>query len=96
MPSACSNAFGETAVTRAPCAPPISFFRKAAGSVVRAFTVICAPSCRANASLLSSTSTAATFRPIARAYCTAMWPRPPMPEIATQSPGLVSVTFRPL
>ena len=41
-------------------------------------------------------STAATFIPIALAYCTAMCPSPPTPEITTQSPGLVSVTFSPL
>jgi hypothetical protein len=33
--------------------------------------------------------------PIAFAYCTAMWPSPPMPEITTVSPGLVSVSFSP-
>src|SRR6478735_2027996 len=51
---------------------------------------------RASASLSSSTSTAATRRPIATAYCTAMWPSPPMPETRTHSPGFVSVVLRPL
>ena len=49
----------------------------------------------ARASLESSTSMATTRSPTARAYCTAMWPRPPMPEIATHCPGRVSVTLRP-
>ena len=37
--------------------------------------------------LESSMSTATTRSPMARAYCTAMWPRPPMPEIATHCPA---------
>lgn len=38
---------------------------------------------RARSSLSSATSTSATFRPMAAADCTAMWPRPPMPETTT-------------
>jgi len=38
----------------------------------------------------------ATRRPIATAYCTAMCPSPPMPEIATHCPGRVPVHLRPL
>ncbi len=64
--------------------------------MVFALTVTVAPSRRASSSLASSTSTAATFKPMALAYCTAMWPRPPIPEITTQLPGRVSVTFSPL
>ncbi|MNL23406.1 hypothetical protein D3C87_1447940 [compost metagenome] len=98
MPRACSNALGDTAVTSTPWAPP-SVWRlmSAAGSFeVLALTVTLAPSRRARSSLASSTSTAATFNPMALAYCTARWPRPPTPEITIQSPGLVSVTFSPL
>ncbi|PAV92720.1 hypothetical protein WR25_21443 [Diploscapter pachys] len=98
MPTACVNAFSLTAVTSAPCAPPpVSRLIAAAGSAsVRALTVTFAPSRRARSSLASSTSTAATFRPMATAYCTAIWPSPPMPEMTTVSPGLVSVIFSPL
>lgn len=96
MPSACWNALGDTAVTSTPCAPPSSFLIVAAGSRSRALTVTAAPSRDARASLRSSMSTAAMLSPIALAYCTAMWPRPPMPETTTQSPGLVLVTFSPL
>lgn len=39
---------------------------------------------------------ATIFRPIALAYCTAIWPSPPMPEIASHSPGLASVSLMPL
>ncbi|MNV93247.1 hypothetical protein D3C71_1879160 [compost metagenome] len=61
-----------------------------------ALTVTSAPRRRARSSLASSMSTAATFKPMARAYCTAMWPNPPMPDMTTQLPGRVSVIFRPL
>ena len=44
----------------------------------------------------SATSTATTRMPIATAYCTAMCPRPPMPEITTHCPGRTSVCFSPL
>ena len=60
------------------------------------WVVISAPCLRARASLSSATSTAATRRPMATAYCTARCPRPPMPEITTHSPGRASVIFRPL
>ncbi|MOA39975.1 hypothetical protein D3C78_1617990 [compost metagenome] len=66
------------------------------GSSCLAFTVSVAPSLRASSSLASSTSTAATCRPMAFAYCTATWPRPPMPEIATHWPGRALVSLRPL
>ena len=29
-------------------------------------------------------------------HCTAVWPRPPIPEITTHSPGLASVSFSSL
>ncbi len=70
MLTACSNALGETAVTNTPCAPPsVCALISAAGSLeVLALTVTVAPRRRARSSFASSTSTAATFMPIALAY----------------------------
>ena len=97
MPIAWPNAAGCTAVTSTASAPPgICASTASAGSSANALTVISAPCLRARASLSSATSTAATRRPMATAYCTARCPRPPMPEITTHSPGRASVIFRPL
>lgn len=41
-------------------------------------------------------STATTCIPIALAYCTAIWPRPPMPMMATHWPRRTSFSFSPL
>ena len=96
MPSAWLKAFLDTAVTSTPSAPPHSFLTSATGSVASALIAASAPISRARASFSSEMSTAITLRPMAFAYCTATWPRPPIPEITTVSPGLVSVSFRPL
>ena len=94
---ACANAGGETAVTSTPCAPPlVAFITCSTASGDSAFTATSAPRVRASASFSSVTSSATTCSPIALAYCTATCPRPPMPEIATHSPGRASVSFSPL
>jgi hypothetical protein len=69
--SAWSNAWGARR-SRARRACRRSRLDGLAGSVVAALTVTSAPWRRASSSLASSTSTAATRMPIARAYCTAM------------------------
>ena len=96
MASDPSNACGVAAVMSAACAPPICAVSSAPGLWFSAFTVTSAPCLRASASFDSSTSTAATCRPIARAYCTARWPTAPMPEITTHSPARAPVTLSAL
>ena len=96
IPMACPKADGCTAVTSTPWAPPVTRWIASIGSSSSALTVSSAPWVRASASLSSAMSTAATRSPIATAYCTAMWPRPPMPEMTTHSPGRASVILRPL
>src|SRR5215469_6625496 len=39
---------------------------------------------------------AATSKPMWRAYCTPKWPRPPMPNTATRSPGFAGALRRAL
>ena len=73
----------------------VSFCISAATSVACASSAISAPSDLASSSLSGCTSTAATCMPIALAYWTAMWPRPPIPETTTHSPGLTSVSLSP-
>src|SRR4029078_8821885 len=70
-PMACPKACGCTAVTNTPCTPPVAFCTSATTSLVQALTTTSAPSRVASASLESSTSTATTRSPMARAYCTA-------------------------
>lgn len=96
MPMAWPKALLDTAVTSTPWAPPMSRWSTSTGSSCRALTVRLAPSLRASSSLASSMSMAATCRPMALAYCTATWPRPPMPEIATHWPGRALVCLSPL
>ena len=82
-------------VTMAACVPPILSCSTCTGSSWLASTVTSAPSFLASFSFSAATSTAATLSPMARAYCTAMWPSPPIPTMATHWPGRAPVRFRP-
>jgi hypothetical protein len=75
------------AVARIACAPPIACSASAAPVSPSAVTTWWAPRRRANASLSGLPVTAITSNPIAFANCSARCPRPPMPWIATRSPG---------
>src|SRR3954451_15513945 len=92
---ACSNAFGDTAVTIAWSAPP-SFWISAATSCVAALIVNSAPRDSASSSFSSVTSTAMTRPPAIAAYWTARWPRPPTPNTATRSDERVPATLTAL
>src|SRR5580704_4044507 len=92
--SAWVNALGDTAVTSTPCAPPpVSFMTCRAASGAPASMAASAPRERASASLPSLTSSATTCSPMARAYCSATCPSPPIPQTASHSPGRTSVSL---
>ena len=96
IPIACPNALGCTAVTSTPWLPPTCSWIASTGSTWLASTTISAPCLVARSSFSWAMSTAITRMPIATAYCTAMWPSPPIPEITTHWPGRTSVRLRPL
>src|SRR5690349_1229168 len=89
---ACSTIFGSEAGTIATSTPPSSSMA-ATGSVVAALITCAAPSWRPSSSFSSLTSTAMVSPPKICAYCCAKWPKPPMPKMATLSPGVTPPTF---
>ena len=80
---ACSNGSGVTAVEIAASAPP-SRWIAATGSCSSGLIRCSAPTARALSSRAGFTSTAITEAPVMRAYWTARWPRPPVPNTATR------------
>mmetsp|Transcript_16048 Transcript_16048/g.48216 ORF Transcript_16048/g.48216 Transcript_16048/m.48216 type:complete len:212 (-) Transcript_16048:625-1260(-) len=80
-----SHAFFTSATTSSPDLPSTSTYASALSSPV-AYSPFAAP-----------LSIAQTLRPMAFAYCTPTWPRPPQaPMIATHCPGLASVSLSAL
>lgn len=94
-PYTAENAASSTASAIAACAPP-NRLSTSAGSWVRASMTRPAPSSEASSSFSSVTSMAATVAPAIFAYCTARWPSPPTPEMATSWAGPTPTTLSAL
>ena len=90
-----AKAFAETAVPMTMSAPP-NLRAALAMSIAAALMISSAPSLFAKTSFSSLTSTAIVRAPQTFAYCRAMCPRPPIPEIKTVLPGPAPESFTAL